>query len=106
MSHIATGTWKERGWGKVLLVVALGVLSGAAWAQSSVQYGRITNVNLVNTDSSGAQVGGALVGGTLGAASAPGALAAIASSGASAARWPGSSWDGWRPAARRSSTRF
>jgi outer membrane lipoprotein SlyB len=68
MSYIATGTWKGRGRKRLLLAVALAALSSAAWAQSSVQFGRITNVNLVNTDSSGAQVGGALVGGTLGAA--------------------------------------
>jgi outer membrane lipoprotein SlyB len=52
----------------LLLAVALAALSSAAWAQSSVQFGRITNVSLVNTDSTGAQVGGALLGGTLGAA--------------------------------------
>jgi outer membrane lipoprotein SlyB len=66
MSHTATGS--DRGWETFLLAVALVALSSAAWAQTSVQYGRITNVSLVTTDSSGAQVGGALLGGTLGAA--------------------------------------
>ena len=59
---------KANAWGRALLVAALAMLAASAWAQSSVQYGRITNVSLVATDSSGAQVGGALLGGTLGAA--------------------------------------
>ncbi|HQR51914.1 MAG TPA: hypothetical protein PLZ79_01495 [Burkholderiales bacterium] len=59
---------RVKGWGRLLLVIAAGMLSSAAWAQSSVQFGRITNVSLVNTDNTGAQVGGALLGGTLGAA--------------------------------------
>ena len=52
----------------VLVAAVLAALASPASAQSSVQFGRITNVSLVNTDSAGAQVGGALLGGTLGAA--------------------------------------
>ncbi len=59
---------RANGWRTLLVLLALAAPSGAAWAQSSVQYGRITNVSLVTTDNSGAQVGGALLGGTLGAA--------------------------------------
>lgn len=40
---------------------------GAAWAQASIQYGRITNVQMVTQENARAQTGGALVGGALGA---------------------------------------
>lgn len=46
--------------------------SGAAWAQSSISYGRITAVNPVTQESARAQTGGALVGGALGLASGSG----------------------------------
>jgi outer membrane lipoprotein SlyB len=49
--------------------VALLLLCGAAWAQTSVTYGRITSVNLVTEQNRGAQTGGAILGGALGAAS-------------------------------------
>jgi outer membrane lipoprotein SlyB len=50
-----------------LLLGAAGI--GTAHAQTSVQYGRITDVRLVEVDSRSAQNTGALVGGMLGAAS-------------------------------------
>jgi outer membrane lipoprotein SlyB len=54
-----------------LLVVAVLVsVCGAASAQTSVQYGRITAVNLVTEASRGAQTAGAILGGALGASSA------------------------------------
>lgn len=49
-------------------VLALGATT-ASVAQTSVSYGRITAVNNVTIDSSGAQLGGAVVGGTIGAVS-------------------------------------
>jgi outer membrane lipoprotein SlyB len=53
-------------------VVVLAFASGAAWAQSSISYGRITAVNAVTQESARAQTGGALVGGALGLASGSG----------------------------------
>jgi outer membrane lipoprotein SlyB len=50
--------------------IALACAMGAASAQTSVQYGRITAVNLVTEQNRAAQTGGAIVGGALGAASA------------------------------------
>jgi outer membrane lipoprotein SlyB len=50
-----------------LLLGAAGI--GTAQAQTSVQYGRITDVRLVDVESRSAQNTGALVGGMLGAAS-------------------------------------
>ena len=41
-----------------------------AWAQTSVNYGRITNVTLITEQNRAAQTGGAVLGGALGAASA------------------------------------
>jgi outer membrane lipoprotein SlyB len=55
-----------------LAVVALAAVSGAAIGQSSVAYGRITAVGIVPVSSSGAQVGGAVVGGSLGLISGSG----------------------------------
>jgi outer membrane lipoprotein SlyB len=52
--------------------VALIAGCGAAWAQTSVSYGRITSVNLVTETSGRAQAGGALVGGALGLISGSG----------------------------------
>jgi outer membrane lipoprotein SlyB len=54
------------------LSMALATACGSAWAQSSVSYGRITAVNVVNQASTGAQAGGALLGGTLGLISGSG----------------------------------
>jgi outer membrane lipoprotein SlyB len=51
-------------------IVALACASSAAWAQTSVNYGRITAVNLVTEQNRAAQTGGAILGGALGAASA------------------------------------
>jgi outer membrane lipoprotein SlyB len=51
----------------VIAVASLGA-SGLALAQSSVSFGRITAVTMVSQENARAQVGGALVGGTLGAA--------------------------------------
>jgi outer membrane lipoprotein SlyB len=51
---------------------ALAFICGAAWAQSSVTYGRITAVSLVTETNTRAQTGGALVGGTLGLISGSG----------------------------------
>lgn len=51
-------------------LIAAAVAGGAAWAQTSVNYGRITNVTLVTEQNRAAQTGGAIVGGALGAASA------------------------------------
>ena len=53
-------------------VVVLAFASGAAWAQSSISYGRITAVNAVTQESARAQTGGALGGGALGLASGSG----------------------------------
>lgn len=53
-------------------VLALAGLSGAAFAQSSITYGRITAVNTVTQESARAQTGGALIGGALGLASGSG----------------------------------
>jgi len=54
----------------LLAAVALTLAAGAAWAQTTVNYGRITAVNLVTEQNRAAQTGGAIVGGALGAASA------------------------------------
>lgn len=55
---------------KSLAVVALAAFAGAASAQTSVNYGRITAVNLVTEQNRAAQTTGAVLGGALGAASA------------------------------------
>jgi outer membrane lipoprotein SlyB len=55
---------------KYLAAVALGAVAGLASAQTSVTYGRITNVTLVTEQNRAAQTGGAVLGGALGAASA------------------------------------
>ncbi len=49
--------------------IALAVLAAApaAWAQTSVQHGRITAVQMVSQENARAQTGGAIVGGALGA---------------------------------------
>jgi outer membrane lipoprotein SlyB len=51
-------------------LVAAAMAWGTACAQTSVNYGRITNVTLVTEQNRAAQTGGAIVGGALGAASA------------------------------------
>jgi outer membrane lipoprotein SlyB len=58
------------GWTRMFAGVALGALCGLASAQTSVNYGRITAVNLVTEQNRAAQTGGAVLGGALGAASA------------------------------------
>ena len=58
------------GWTRIFAGVALTALCGAAAAQTSVNYGRITAVNLVTEQNRAAQTGGAVLGGALGAASA------------------------------------
>ncbi|MGH8616370.1 MAG: hypothetical protein ACREUW_01660 [Burkholderiales bacterium] len=60
------------GWTGFCAAAFLAAVSGAAGAQSSVQYGRITAVTMVTQDSTRAQTGGALVGGALGIASGSG----------------------------------
>lgn len=55
-----------------LLAVLLASASAVTWAQSRVSYGRITAVNVVNQANQGAQVGGAVLGGTLGLISGSG----------------------------------
>ena len=49
------------------IAVAVLAAAPAAWAQSSVQHGRITNVQMVSQENARAQAGGAIVGGALGA---------------------------------------
>src|SRR5262247_4715554 len=51
-------------------IAALMCAAGGAVAQTSVNYGRITAVNLVTEQNRAAQTGGAILGGALGAASA------------------------------------
>jgi outer membrane lipoprotein SlyB len=60
------------GWAGFCATAVLAFASGAACAQTSVQYGRITAVTMVTQDSARAQTGGALVGGALGIASGSG----------------------------------
>jgi outer membrane lipoprotein SlyB len=50
-------------------LIAAAVACGTASAQTSVNYGRITNVTLVTEQNRAAQTGGAILGGALGAAS-------------------------------------
>lgn len=51
---------------RAAVAAPLFVFAVAAAAQTSVTYGRVTAVNPVNVESGSAQVGGALVGGTVG----------------------------------------
>lgn len=53
---------------RFLACAALAAASASAGAQTSVSFGRITNVNTITQDSARARTGGAIVGGTLGAA--------------------------------------
>ena len=55
---------------RLLAAAALASLAATAWAQTTVNYGRITAVNLVTEQNRAAQTGGAILGGALGAASA------------------------------------
>ena len=55
---------------RLLGAAALASLAATAWAQTTVNYGRITAVNLVTEQNRAAQTGGAILGGALGAASA------------------------------------
>ncbi|MCZ7566599.1 MAG: hypothetical protein M5U08_24640 [Burkholderiales bacterium] len=65
MLNVAKGT-------RLVAAFALACGAGAASAQTSVNYGRITSVNLVTETSGGAQAGGAIVGGALGLISGSG----------------------------------
>jgi outer membrane lipoprotein SlyB len=56
----------------VVAATALALFAGAAFAQSQVTYGRITAVSMVTEASTGAQGGGAVIGGALGLASGSG----------------------------------
>jgi outer membrane lipoprotein SlyB len=58
LSSVATGC---------VAATLLASAPGTAWAQASIQYGRITNVQMVTQENARAQTGGALVGGALGA---------------------------------------
>ena len=62
MTHAHRGT-------KWLAAAMLASACSLAWGQTSVQFGRITAVNLVTDSSRAAQTGGAILGGALGAAS-------------------------------------
>ncbi len=53
----------------LLGAAALASFATAAWTQTTVNYGRITAVNLMTEESRAAQTGGAILGGALGAAS-------------------------------------
>ena len=55
-------------WSGCVVMAALALSSGTALAQTSVNYGRITAARAVTEDSARARTGGAIVGGTLGAA--------------------------------------
>jgi len=57
---------------RIVAVGALALACSAAWAQTSVQYGRITAVNMVSEANSRAQTAGAILGGAIGASSASG----------------------------------
>jgi outer membrane lipoprotein SlyB len=63
---------KSIGWTKWAVAAALACAGGAVWGQTTVNYGRITAVNLRTDSSNPAQIGGAILGGTLGASSASG----------------------------------
>lgn len=53
-------------------MVTVALSCGSVWAQTSISYGRITAVNAVTEDSARARTGGAIVGGTIGAAAGSG----------------------------------
>ena len=55
-------------WIGVAVAAALTGVAGAAHAQSSVSYGRITAVQMITESDARARTGGAIIGGTLGAA--------------------------------------
>jgi outer membrane lipoprotein SlyB len=52
---------------RLLAAAALASLATFAWAQTTVNYGRITAVNLITEQNRAAQTGGAILGGALGA---------------------------------------
>jgi outer membrane lipoprotein SlyB len=63
------------GIGRWMRWAAIAVLAGssaAAWAQASVSFGRITAVRMVSESDTRTQVGGAVVGGAIGAAAGSG----------------------------------
>jgi outer membrane lipoprotein SlyB len=53
-------------WARLIAAVGVMSLCAVAAAQSNVTYGRITAVNLINTDSASARAAGTIVGGGLG----------------------------------------
>jgi outer membrane lipoprotein SlyB len=63
---------KASGPAKWLLAAALASMCGVAAAQSSVSYGRITSVNLVTVNNTGATTAGTLIGGGIGLATGSG----------------------------------
>ena len=64
-------SWLGR-WTGVALTIAVTSGAGVASAQTNVSFGRITAVSTVTQDSRNARVGGAIVGGTIGAAAGSG----------------------------------
>lgn len=61
-----------KAWMGCVGVATLAVAGGAAWAQTSVSYGRITAARAVTEQDARAQTGGAIVGGVIGAAAGSG----------------------------------
>ncbi|HEY5849891.1 MAG TPA: hypothetical protein VIT62_03875 [Lysobacter sp.] len=57
---------------RALVLVVAAVVTSVAWAQTSVNYGKITAVKPVPVESAQAQTGGALLGGMIGLASGRG----------------------------------
>ena len=86
-------------------LIAAAVAWGTASAQTTVNYGRITNVTLITEQNRAAQTGGAVLGGALGAASARNRSGGTAALRAGAGVLGGQASDESRPSARRSSTR-
>ena len=92
-------------WSKILVAGALASACGAAWAQTSVQYGRITAVNAITEASGRAQTAGAILGGALGASSASNRSSSTRVLRGVAGGWLASRWVASRPSGRPSSTR-
>jgi outer membrane lipoprotein SlyB len=59
-------------WMGCIGVAAVALGAGAAWGQTTVSYGRITAARAVTEDSAQARTGGAIIGGTIGAAAGSG----------------------------------
>ena len=64
-------------WIGVAVAAALTGVAGAAYAQSSVSYGRITAVQMITESDARARTGGAIIGGTLGAAVGSGTFSVL-----------------------------